>query len=87
MRSNARDQIIAGDRRKDVRVLVITPDAARRDKLSQMLSGLVPPILAARFWLADESILSGELVDASRWVQVGSTAPKPLLNTGQIGSN
>ena len=63
----------------NARVLVVCPDARRRDGLAALIAGLAAPSLAGRFWLAECSVL--EQADLSRpaWRQTGSSLLRPLV--------
>jgi len=63
----------------NARVLVLTPNSARRDALaifiaSQVRKAGLPAGLAERFWLADQSVLTEETLARSHWRRPGAEA-------------
>jgi hypothetical protein len=61
------------------RVLVVVPDARRRDHLAALITDHAAPALRDRFWLAERSILSTPDIFQMGWRQAGSQLIQPLL--------
>jgi hypothetical protein len=61
------------------RVVVVTPDARRRDRLGESIAQWSPPPLAARFWLAGRGVLSTPGLSEGGWQQPGSKLLGPLV--------
>jgi len=77
--------LFTGDRIKEktgyahARVLVLTPDARRRASLAQFIAKEAPAGLAARFWLAERSVLQRPDLGAALWQRPGNPELLPLL--------
>ena len=61
------------------RVLVVCPDARRRDGLADLVAREASPALAGRFWMAERGVLDLADLRAPLWRQVGSTLLRPLV--------
>lgn len=73
----------------NARVLVLTPDARRRDALAGLLAERaratgVPAPLLGRFWLAERSVLEGAELTAPAWRRAGSDDLWPLVTAGTL---
>lgn len=72
------------------RILVITPDARRRTRLAELIEQQTrerrAPELAARFWLAERSILNCPDLTSVAWEQPQSRALQPLLPPELVGA-
>lgn len=73
----------------NARVLVMTPDARRRDALAGLLAERVratgvPAGLLGRFWLAERSVLEGAELTAPVWRRAGSEDLWPLVTAGTL---
>jgi len=62
----------------NARVLVIAPDARRRDRLCEMVGEAVGP-LASRFWFASASVLDRPDFGDGQWRRYGEADVQPLL--------
>ena len=73
----------------NARVLVLTPDAQRRDALAGLLAeraretGAAAALLG-RFWLAERSILEGAELTEPAWRRPGSDGLWPLVTAGTL---
>jgi hypothetical protein len=61
------------------RILVLTPTKRRRDSLTAFLKKQLDPALAARFWLAEETVLTIPGFGATEWRQPGKDPTSPLI--------
>jgi len=66
------------------RVLVVAPDARRRDQLAASIAEQAAADLARRFWLADRSILDRPDVHRVGWRHGDDTLLKPLLSPALV---
>jgi hypothetical protein len=74
----ARGYLKAATGYANARVIVVTPDAGRRDALAGYLSGLEPS-LANRFWLAERGALLTGGLSVPAWRTPGSALLRPLI--------
>lgn len=63
----------------NARVLVLVPTQARREYLATFLATHAHPAIAARFWLAERSVLDQPSLSLAVWQQPGSNLLRPLL--------
>jgi len=63
----------------NARVLVITPDQARRERLAALLHRNAAPAIQARFWLAERAVLESLTLGQSCWQRPGSQMLRPLV--------
>ena len=75
---------------RHARVLVLTPDAARRDSLAALIFGecesLGHPDLAGRFWLAARADLLGSDLHSPLWRVAGTDCLSPMMrHAGEKG--
>ena len=63
----------------NARILVVVPDAPRRDRLAQFIAAQAAPSLSARFWLAERSVLEQPDLTRPVWQRPGQAALCALL--------
>jgi len=73
----------------NARVLVLTPDARRRDALAGLLAERAreagaPAALLGRFWLAEQSVLQGMELTELAWRRPGSDGLWPLVTADTL---
>lgn len=86
--------LFSGSRVKEVtgyaraRVIVTTPNAARRDRLADLIGRLSPtPELASRFWLAEHAVLDTPDLSLPVWRRPGRTERlEPLIDAFLLGA-
>ncbi len=77
--------LFAGNRLKtatgyvNARVLVVCPDARRRDGLAALIARRADPALAGRFWLVGRDALNQPDLTRCDWLQAGSALLRPLV--------
>jgi len=64
---------------QNARVLVIAPSVRRRDAISKVVAAHTSGELAARFWLAERSVLDEPRLSQVAWVKPGDGSVLPLL--------
>lgn len=77
--------LLEGTGYKNARVLVITPDAHRRDLLAELIQTSVCPVLAQRFWLAFRGHLDSWDVTQPLWRRPDSQALLSLVPAHLLG--
>ena len=75
----------------NARVLVLTPDARRRDALARLLAERaretgVPVAYLGRFWLAEQLVLRGAELTAPAWRRPGSDGLWPLVTADTLAA-
>lgn len=63
----------------NARVLVVCPDARRRDGLAALIARRADPALAGRFWLVGRDALNQPDLTRCDWLQAGSALLRPLV--------
>ena len=77
--------LFAGDRLRELtgyvgaRVIVVAPDARRRDALAAFIRERAPASLARRFWLAEHSVLRQPHLDQGAWRRPLADGLHPLV--------
>jgi hypothetical protein len=71
----------------NARVLVVTPDTRRRDRLAEFIGAHAASGIASRFWLAECLVLRQRDLTPSQWVQVGSPMLRALIPASVSESN
>jgi len=74
------DQLRKVTGRRHARVLIVTPDDRRRDRLAELIAEHALPEVAPRFWLAGQSVLAVPDLSRPGWIQPGGRLLQPLLS-------
>ena len=82
--------LFSGDRLREAtgyvngRILVVCPDARRRERLADLVAERADPELALRFWLADRTVLDRPGLNSPVWRRPGGGLLQPLVSAALL---